>query len=78
MHPHRQPPAKNLEHAMAVYRCNLVRPNNSIDSVEMIVCRDDAEAVRKGRELLAVRSELQGVEVWQQDRRIDLFRRRPY
>jgi predicted dinucleotide-binding enzyme len=61
---------------MRVYRCNLVRPNKSVASVETFLCGDDAEAMRKAQALLVQSDCLFDVEVWQQARRVHPFRSR--
>ena len=55
---------------MRVYRCNLIRPNKAIASVETLLCRSDAEAMRKAQALLAQSDGLLDVELWHDARRV--------
>jgi hypothetical protein len=57
---------------MGVYRCDLLRPNKTIVSIEMLLCEDDGDAVRKARQLLATSDHAHDVEVWQRERRVHL------
>jgi hypothetical protein len=55
---------------VAVYQCNIVRPNRSIVSTETILCGDDTEAISRGCRLLDQNGDRFDIEVWQQGRRI--------
>ena len=54
------------------YRCYLLDAQRHIGRVEIIDCLDDDDARLRAHEILAVRPNFHGIELWEFDRRVHI------